>query len=167
MGIFNSNNWKNGRFIFKIKVTVLSKQKAWRGSIYSEEVGLKMKVKICIFIRAEAQERLHLTLLSHVHKLVHMVLTMEFLLAMNSHHFLSTVIFWSQDLLQTNATGNIDAEKTGGQIFTYPLNPWPERSVVWDSNLEHGVSRPKVHVPPLWVWRATKVYPSFMSIFSG
>ena len=161
-----ANNWKNGRVFSRLN-TVLSKQKAWRGSTYSEEVGLKMKVRICIFIRAEAQERLHLTLLSHVHKLVHVVLTMEFLLAMNSHHFLSTVIFWSQDLLQSNATGNIDALKTGGQIFTYPLNPWPERSVVWDSNPEHGVSRPKAHVPPLWVWRATKVYPSFMSIFSG
>ena len=51
--------------------------------------------------------------------------------------------------LQTNATGNIDAVKTGGQIFTYPLNPWPERLVVWDSNLEHVVGRPKARAPPL------------------
>ena len=64
--------------------TVLSKQKAWRGSIHSEEVGLSKT--IYIIIRVQAQERLHSILLSH---------------------------------------------------------PWPERSVVWDSDLEHVVGRPK------------------------
>ena len=55
-----------------------------------------MKVRIYIFIRVQAQESLLSTLLvMYIHKLVHVVLTMEFLLAMNGHHFLSTVIFGS------------------------------------------------------------------------